>query len=58
VLRYPWVIAKLLLIVSVMLVGSFVIGPAEDAMLHGQADASTRLIAGRTTWSHSPSRLG
>lgn len=45
VFRYPWVLAKLLLVVTVMLVGSFVIGPAENAMLQGGADASTRLIA-------------
>jgi hypothetical protein len=29
VFRYPWVTTKLLLIVSVMLVGGFLIGPAE-----------------------------
>lgn len=45
VFRYPWVIAKLLLVVSVMLVGSLVIGPAEAAMLDGTADASGRLVA-------------
>jgi hypothetical protein len=45
VFRYPWVVAKLLLIVSVMLVGGFVIGPAEDLMLRGGADASAQLIA-------------
>jgi hypothetical protein len=33
------------LVVSVMLVGGFVIGPAENAMLQGGADVSTRLIA-------------
>jgi hypothetical protein len=45
VFRYPWVIAKLLLILSVMLVGGVVIGPALSAMLHGSADASARLVA-------------
>ena len=45
VFRYPWVVAKLLLIVSVMLVGSFVIGPAENMMLQGGDDTSTRLVA-------------
>jgi hypothetical protein len=31
--RYPWVTAKLLLIVSVMAVGGFLIGPSLDAIL-------------------------
>jgi hypothetical protein len=35
VLRYRWVTAKLLLIVSVILVGAFVIGPSEAAMIDG-----------------------
>lgn len=45
VLRYPWVTAKLLLLLSVMLVGSFVIGPAETTMLDGNGDTTGRLIA-------------
>jgi len=44
VFRYPWVTAKLLLVLSVMLVGSFVIGPAEATMLDGNGDATGRLI--------------
>jgi hypothetical protein len=48
VLRYPWVTAKLLLIVSVMFVGGLVIGPAEKVMLAGTGDASGRLIAAAT----------
>jgi hypothetical protein len=32
VFRYPWVSAKLLLIVSVILIGAFVIGPALNEM--------------------------
>ena len=44
VLRYPWVVAKLLVIVSVMLVGSFIIGPAHSAMLQGRQDAGANLI--------------
>lgn len=44
VLRYPWVVAKLLIIVSVMLVGSFVISPAHGAMRQGREDAATNLI--------------
>jgi hypothetical protein len=46
VFRYPWVVAKLLLIVSVMLVGGFVIGPAENRMLQRGVDASAWLVAG------------
>jgi hypothetical protein len=46
VFRYPWVVAKLALIVSVMVVGSVVIGPAEDMMLHSSVDASAQLVAG------------
>jgi hypothetical protein len=45
VFRYPWVMAKLLLIVSVMLVGGLFIGPAINAMLEGRGDASAPLIA-------------
>ena len=44
VLRYPWVVAKLLAIVSVMLVGGVVIGPALDAMLAGRGDTTPQLI--------------
>jgi uncharacterized membrane protein len=36
VLRYAWVTAKLLLILSVILVGALVIGPAEAAMVDGR----------------------
>lgn len=45
VFRYPWVVAKLLLIVSVMLVGALVLGPAETELLHGRF-ATSPLIAG------------
>jgi hypothetical protein len=45
VLRYPWVTAKLLAIVSVMLVGALVIGPANTAMLDGDGGGETRLVA-------------
>jgi hypothetical protein len=45
VFRYPWVVAKLALIASVMVVGTVVIGPAEDAMMRGGADASRQLMA-------------
>jgi uncharacterized membrane protein len=45
VLRYPWVVAKLVLVVTVILVGAFVISPASDQMLDGGADRTGRLIA-------------
>ncbi len=44
--RYPWVVTKLLLVVTVMLVGGFVLGPASNQMLDGGGDATDRLIAG------------
>jgi hypothetical protein len=47
VFRYPWVIAKLALLVSVMLVGGFVLGPAENAALDGTGGTGM-LIAGAT----------
>ena len=46
VFRYPWVVTKLLLVVTVMLVGGFVLGPASNQMLDGGSDATDRLIAG------------
>lgn len=49
VFRYPWVVAKLLLIVSVMVAGGVLIGPALDQMLAGGADATARLI-GAASW--------
>ncbi len=45
VFQYPWVIAKLTLIVSVMAVGGFVIAPAFDDMLGRGIDATGRLTA-------------
>jgi len=45
VFRYSWVTTKLLLIVSVMLVGGLVIGPALTAMMKGSGDAMPQLIA-------------
>ena len=44
VFRHPWVVAKLALIVSVLLVGAFVIGPASNEMLDGKGDRTGRLI--------------
>jgi hypothetical protein len=47
VFRYAWVIAKLALLVSVMLVGGFILGPAENAALDGTGGTGV-LIAGAT----------
>jgi hypothetical protein len=46
VLRYAWVISKLVLVVGVILVGALVLGPGTDAMRHGEGGAEARLIAG------------
>jgi hypothetical protein len=45
ILRYPWVVGKLLIIVSVMLVGGLVIGPALNTMLQRGTDRTGHLIA-------------
>jgi hypothetical protein len=45
IFRYPWVVTKLLLIVSVMVVGGVIIGPALDTMRHGGGDTTAQLIA-------------
>jgi hypothetical protein len=45
VLRYPWTVVKLVLIVTVILVGAFVITPASDQMLDGEGDRTGQLIA-------------
>lgn len=45
VFRYPWVMLKLLLIVTVMIVGGVAIGPALNTMLAGEGDRTTTLIA-------------
>jgi hypothetical protein len=44
VLRHRWVTAKLLLILSVILVGALVIGPATAAMRDGSGGTETLLI--------------
>jgi hypothetical protein len=48
VFRYPWVIAKLALLISVMAVGGFVLGPAEDAALDGTG--GTGMLVAGATW--------
>lgn len=45
VFRYPWVTIKLALIVTVLLIGAFVISPASSQMLDGDGDTTGRLIA-------------
>jgi hypothetical protein len=45
VFRYPWVTAKLLLIISVILVGSLIISGGLDDMLSGAGGAEARLVA-------------
>lgn len=45
VFRYPWVVAKLGLVVTVMAVGGLVIGPALTVMLARAGDATPNLIA-------------
>jgi Predicted integral membrane protein (DUF2269) len=45
VLRHGWVVAKLLAIVSVILVGALVIGPSEAAMVDGDGGRENVLIA-------------
>ena len=48
VFRYPWVTIKLALVITVLLVGAFVISPASSKMLDGQGDTTGRLIAAAT----------
>jgi hypothetical protein len=45
VLRHLWVTAKLVLLLSVILVGALVIGPATDEMRDGNGGTETVLIA-------------
>jgi hypothetical protein len=44
-LRYRWVVAKLVAIVSVMVMGGVVIGPALNTMLNGGGDTTPQFIA-------------
>ena len=46
VFQYPWVTAKLILIVSVIAVGALVLKDGMTAMISGPGGADTRLIAG------------
>ena len=46
VLRYPWVTIKLLLPVSVILVGALLLGPSVDAIRGGDDGVEGRIVAG------------
>jgi hypothetical protein len=46
VLRYPWVTIKLALIISVILMGALVLGPAVEAARAGDDDVEPRILAG------------
>jgi hypothetical protein len=46
VLRYPWVTAKLLIVLSVILVGAFVLGPSVEEMRSGGGGTETAILAG------------
>lgn len=46
VVRHAWVVAKLALLLGVIAVGAFVLGPGTDAMRSGAGGAEARLIAG------------
>ena len=46
VLRHPWVVIKLGLLVSVILVGALVLGPSVDAMRAGDGGTEARIVAG------------
>ena len=46
VVRHGWVASKLVLLIGVILVGAFVLGPGTEAMRSGQGGAEARLIAG------------
>src|SRR3954471_6403497 len=46
VVRYGWVVAKLVLLIGVLLMGALVLGPGTDSMRAGDGGAEARLIAG------------
>ena len=45
VFRYPWVVAKLALVVSVLVVGGLFIGPASNDLRDGRDTAGTLIVA-------------
>lgn len=46
VLRYPWTTAKLLLLLSVVLMGALVLGPSVEQMRDGTGDVEGRILVG------------
>jgi hypothetical protein len=48
VLRYPWTMAKLALLVTVILMGAFVLGPSVEQMRDGSGGVEGRILLGAT----------
>jgi predicted integral membrane protein DUF2269 len=46
VFRYPWTIAKLTLVLTVILMGSFVLGPSVEQMRDGSGGVEGRILLG------------
>ncbi len=46
VLRYPWTMAKLVLILTVVLMGAFVLGPSVEHMRDGSGGVEGRILLG------------
>jgi len=46
IIRYGWVVTKLVLLIGVILMGALVLGPGTDSMRNGDGGAEPRLIAG------------
>src|SRR3954469_15162443 len=46
VIRYGWVVTKLVLLIGVILMGALVLGPGTDSMRSGDGGAEARLITG------------
>ncbi|MGH2742049.1 MAG: DUF2269 family protein [Thermoleophilaceae bacterium] len=46
VLRYPWTTAKLALLVTVILMGAFVLGPSVEQMRDGSGGVEGRILVG------------
>ncbi|MGH2962234.1 MAG: DUF2269 family protein [Solirubrobacterales bacterium] len=46
VLRYPWTTAKLVLLVTVILMGAFVLGPSVEQMRDGSGGTEGRILVG------------
>ena len=45
-LRYPWTVAKLALLISVIFMGAFVLGPSVDEMRNGDGGVEGRILSG------------